>query len=157
MNLWVVAIPILMLLGSVGTHLNSSRTALTFEVDISNLGTGIVFLYPIGGSLSQIWSGLVYFSISLSLNILLTLMIVIRLIVYGRNIRAATGSPVGVNGLYKTIATILVESSAIFAVTSVLYIGLMAVDSPVMDLISPILCETQVRALLVAATFRQGV
>jgi len=75
-------------------------------------------------------STLPYILISLSLNILLTLMIIVRLILHSRNVRAATGSPVGISGLYKTIATMLIESSALFAVSSVLVIGVMAVDSP---------------------------
>jgi len=157
MNLWAVAVPFLMLLGSVGACLGSLRTAVPLEANVDNIAAGIVFLYPDGGALSPIWSGLVYFSISLSLNTLLTLMIVIRLITYSRNIRAATGSPAGVNGLYKTIATMLIESSAIFAVSAVLYIGLMAVNHPVMDLISPILCETQVCAFHVTVTSVLGV
>ena len=37
------------------------------------------------------WSGLAYLSISLSLNVLLTLMIVIRLILHARNARVAMG------------------------------------------------------------------
>ena len=91
-------------------------------------------------------STLPYISISLSLNVLLTLMIVVRLVLHGRNVRAATGSPGGVSGLYKTIATMLIESSALFAVSSLLVIGVMAVDSPVTNTFSPALAETQVRA-----------
>jgi len=146
MNRWVIAIPFLMYLSSVGEHFSSPRTAVTVEANVDNIATGIVLLCPSEGAVSDIWTGLVYFSISLSLNILLTLMIVIRLILHGRNIRAATGSPAGVSGLYKTIATMLIESSAIFAVSSLLYIGLMAAENPVMDLVSPILAETQVCA-----------
>jgi len=128
----------------VGARLSSTYLAVTLEANTDNIAMGILFLYPSGGAIVEIWSGLVYFSITLSLNVLLTLMIVLRLVLHGRNIRAATGSPAGISGLYKTIATILIESSAIFAVSSVLYIGLMATDNPVMDLISPILAETQV-------------
>jgi len=120
--------------------------AVTPEANADNIAMGILFLYPDGEAISQIRIGLVYYSIALSLNVLLTLMIVVRLILHGRNIRAATGSPVGISGIYKTIATMLIESSALFAVTSLLFIGLMAADNPVMDLISPILAETQVCA-----------
>ena len=158
MNLWVIAIPFLMFLSSMGGRLRFPRTPVTLEADIENLATGILYLCPVGpekgGSALSI--SLAYFSISLSLNILLTLMIVVRLIVYGRNIRAATGPPAGVNGLYKTIATMLIESSAMFAVTSVLYIGLAGSGNQVMDLFSPILCEVQVCAFLTMATFGRG-
>ena len=89
--------------------------------------------------------GLLYLSISVSLNVLLTLMIVIRLILHGRNVRTATGSPAGISGLYKAIVTMLIESSAIYAVTSLLVIGLWVVGSHAVNTFLPILSEIQVR------------
>ena len=103
-------------------------------------------------------SGITCLSISVSLNVLLTLMIVIRLVLHGRTIRAATGSAAGINGLYKTVSTILIESCALFAVSSSMVIGALVMagnfDRPeifhpgiyVMDVFFPILAETQVRA-----------
>jgi len=73
-------------------------------------------------------------------------MIVVQLVLHGRNVRAATGSPAGISELYKTIATMLIESSALFAVTSLLYIATAGANTPVADLFSPILAEIQVRA-----------
>ena len=60
----------------------------------------------------SVWFGLPYFSISLSLNVLLTLMIVIRLMLHARDIRASMGGT-GIGGLYKVIVTMLIESSEI--------------------------------------------
>jgi len=85
-------------------------------------------------------------AISVSLNVLLTLMIVIRLALHGRNIRAASGSPAGIGGLYRAIATMLVESSALYAVNTLVLIGLWAADSGVGDTFLPIVAETQVCA-----------
>ena len=53
-----------------------------------------------------------YLSVSVSLNILLTLMIVIRLILHTRNVRTAMGMS-GIGGLYKTIIVMLIESCVI--------------------------------------------
>jgi len=92
------------------------------------------------------WALLAYLPISLSLNIILTSMIVIRLVLHGRNVRLATGSPAGIGGLYKSIATMLIESSAIFAVSSVLVIGTWPTPKPVANVFPSILSETQVRA-----------
>ena len=89
-----------------------------------------------------------YTSISVSLNILLTLIIVVRLMLHGRNIRAITGSPAGVNGLYKTISTMLIESSALYAVNSLLVIGIWAADNTATGIFLPTLGEIQVRAFL---------
>ena len=94
----------------------------------------------------QLRINLTYFSISLSLNILLTVMIVVRLVLRSRNIRTAMGCPAGISGLYKTTATMLIESSALFAVCSLLVIIPWAVHSPVANAFTRILAETQVRA-----------
>ena len=56
-----------------------------------------------------------YLSVSLSFNTLVTLM-------HGRNIRAITRFPSGISGLYKVIATMLIGSSALYAVSSLLVI-----------------------------------
>lgn len=87
---------------------------------------------------------ILFLSISISLNILLTLMIVIRLILHSKNICATMGSPAGVSTLYKTITTVLVESSALYAVTSLLVVGQSTSELAVAFL--PILSEIQVGA-----------
>jgi len=89
-----------------------------------------------------------YVSVSISLNILLTLMIVARLVLHGGDLRATIGSPVGINGLYRTVATMLIESSALFAVNSLLLIGLWGARSGAADVFLPIVAEIQVRAFL---------
>jgi len=98
-----------------------------------------------------------HLSISVSLNILLTLMIVIRLILHARKVRTATGSLAGISGLYNTVSTMLIESCTLFSITSLLVVGALAVyiySSPdismiggfIVDIFVPILAEIQVRA-----------
>ena len=89
--------------------------------------------------------GIPYLAISVSLNILLTLMIVIRLILYSRNIRAATGFS-GTGGLCRAIITILIESSALYAVSSLLVVGQS--NYAMVDIFLPVLAENQVRTFL---------
>ena len=97
-----------------------------------------------------------YLSISVSLNVLLTLMIIIRLVLHDRNIRAATGFRAGISGLYKTVSIMLIESCALFTVSSLVvviasvktYSGWEDVYYPgtyVVDIFFPILAEIQVR------------
>ena len=102
--------------------------------------------------------GIAYVSISVSLNVLLTLMIVIRLILHARKVRNAIGSLAGISRLCKTISTMFVESCALFTVGSILVIGALAtylynwdlgiyiVGEIIMELSLPILAEIQVRA-----------
>jgi len=133
-----------------------------------NVGMGVVILYFQAKGYSDTnfinfipipaHFGIPYLSISVSLNVLLTLMIVIRLMLHGRNIRAATGSAAGISGLCKTVSTMLIESCALFAVSSLVVVaalvGTTGFDSSqtfyrgayVVDMFFPILAEIQVRA-----------
>ena len=115
---------------------------------------GIMLIYQTSRPNSSIWNsvaisfGLPYFSLSVALNVILTCMIVTRLVLHSRNVRSAMGAPGGVTGLYKAIVTMLIESSALYAVNSLLFIGPWAAQSQVADIFLPILAETQVRTCL---------
>ena len=85
-----------------------------------------------------------YLSISISLNVLLTLMIVIRLILYTRNTRNAMGIS-GIGGMCNAISTMLIESCTLYAVSGLLVIIPLAVENYIMAFFLPILAETQVR------------
>ena len=110
----------------------------------------MMLVYQAARSNGVVWDCIIsnptipYFSISLSLNILLTLMIVIRLFLHNRNIHAIMGAPVGISGLHKTVITMLTESCALYAVSSLLVIGQSS--SRISYLFMPILFEVQVRS-----------
>jgi len=74
-------------------------------------------------------------------------MIVVRLFLLDRTVRTTTGPPGGISGMYKTISTMLVESSALFAVSSLLVIATLAAGNLVAKTFYAILAQTQVRAL----------
>jgi len=128
MNIWVIALPCLLCLGSVVM--------------------GIMLVYQTSRPGSEVWTslavnfGLGYFSLSLSLNILLTLMIVTRLILHTRNIM---GAPARV---YRAIITMLIESSALYAINSLLFVGPWGAGNHAADIFLPILAQTQVIAPL---------
>ena len=106
---------------------------------------GIAFVYQTKHMSYTLWSALPYFSISLSLNVLLTLMIVIRLILHTRNTRTALGIT-GVGGLCKAVVIILVESCALYAVNSLLVIGPLGAGNSTWTLFYAVIAQTQVRA-----------
>ena len=108
---------------------------------------GITFLYQSTDSASRLWSSLPYFMISLSLNILITLTIVTQLLLHTRNLRATLGRA-GSGGLYNTVVTMLIESSAVYAVISLLVIGPWVSGNHIADNFLSILTRTQVRASL---------
>ena len=106
---------------------------------------GIMLTYQSAELTGFEWAGIPYFSISLSLNIILTLMIVVRLTLHARGVRTAMGET-GSGGLCKAIVTMFVESCAINAVTSLLVLGLFGSGTVAADISLPILPQTQVRA-----------
>ena len=115
---------------------------------------GIITLYLSSQPGSSLWSGITvnfglpYFTISVGLNVVLTLMISARLILHGRNVRSAMGSTTGIGSLYRTIVTMLVESCSLYAVTSLLFIGPYASNNYASDIFLPILAEVQVGILV---------
>ena len=119
-----------------------------FRANVDNIAMGIVFnLQNAVPDLSVTpWSGIPYYTISLSLNILLTLMIVIRLILQARDTRIALGMT-GIGGLCTAIVTMLTESCVLYAVSSLLVIGPWGADNPITNAFLPILNQAQVRAV----------
>lgn len=66
--------------------------------------------------------GVAYFSITLSLNVVLTLMIATRLFIHNRKIQNIPETSVLTSRTHMTVATMLIESCALYAVTLLLYI-----------------------------------
>ena len=77
-------------------------------------------------------------------------MIVTRLIMHSRNIRNALGARGGAGGVYKAVVTMLIESSALYAVSSILFIGPWGAGSWVADIFLPILAQNQVRLVFIS-------
>ena len=135
-----------MFFGSVGMHTGLPETVVVPWTDVTNLATGIMIIVAQARGSDVVGISLPHLSASVSLNVLLTLMIVIRLVMHRRNVRAATGSSAGISGLYKAVATILIDSSALYAVTSLVLIGLWAARSGAAEIFTPIHAEIQVCA-----------
>jgi hypothetical protein len=119
---------------------------VTLSAKIADVAMAILFLYE------RLWrdnlsgSEIPYYSISLSVNILLTLMIIGRLVLHNRNIRKAIGASSGHGGLYTAIVTMLVESASLYAVVFLPSLVPLAVNSYV-GLIFAIAGEVQVCAV----------
>jgi len=118
---------------------------VTFWANVVNIAMGITIIIFQAHSADQVGIRILHLSITVSLNLFLTLAIVIRIVLHGRNVRAATGSRVGISGLYGVITTMLIESSALYAVSSLLLLGLWASGSSVANTFVPVHGETQVR------------
>ena len=106
---------------------------------------GTMFIYQNVSDYANEWTALPYYSISLSLNVILTLMIVIRIALHTRNTRTAMGIT-GIGRLCTAIITMLIESCALYAVSLLLVIGSWAAKNPIENFLGCILPQTQVRA-----------
>ena len=97
-----------------------------------------------------------YPAVIFSLNVLLTLMIVGRLVSCNQEVRAAMGissrDHMGTSSrageLYKAFATIFVESCAPYAIILLLYLISYGLGSPSVVIFYPIFIEAQVRVAL---------
>ena len=131
---------------------------VTFKVNVDDVAMGIMLVYVNSELAVNTWAGLAYLSISFSLNVLLTLMIVIRLILHARSSRAAAG--IGdIGGFSKAIVTMLVESCALYAVSTLLVLGSLGADdgeAPITSFFLHILNQTQVRAFLLPRYLKAG-
>ena len=88
-----------------------------------------------------------YYSIVLSLNVILTLTIVIRLALHSKDIRDAMGPLSRPDKLYKTIITILIESSALYAINFIAFFGQWRGKESVGAALFPLISQVQVRAV----------
>ena len=132
-----------MYLSSLGRHWFLHRSA-TLRADIVNIVMGVMYIYQEVHLIDrQRWSDLPYFSISLSLNVLLTLMIIVRLTLISKYaFNAREGSRIG--GLYKAIVVMLLESCALYAVNSLLVIVPWGAENDIWNFFLATLPETQV-------------
>ena len=153
MNHWVMAFPYLMYIASVGTCSSSPPAGGGMLTNTTDLVLGIAYSYYHGSRGFTVTANNIttsYISICLSLNILLTLMIVIRLVVHIRNIRSTTGASDGSGGLHTAAATVvvmLIESYALYAGVLLAYAIPFALESWVSALFFGLLGTVQVRVV----------
>ena len=122
------------------------KTEVSTKFSVTASGVAFIYEYSIPGpgSTTVVNLGTAYFSISLSLNLLLTLMIVTRLTLHHMNLRRAIGNSDKTSGLYTTLATMIVESYALFAVAFLSYIVPWAMGSDLLYIFSSFVGSTQV-------------
>ena len=154
MNHWVMAFPYLMYLASVGTCSSPSQAGGDTLTDTTDVALGIANIYYDLGlryyTITATDISTSYFSVCLSLNVLLTLMIVLRLAVHIRNVRKVTGASDGSSGLHTVTATVvvmLIESYALYAGVLLAYTIPWAMESWVTTLFAGALGPVQVRVL----------
>ena len=115
---------------------------------------GIMTLYKTSRPDSSLFSGITvsfglpYFTISVALNVLLTIIIAWRLLLHNRELRRATGSSSGISQIYKSIITMLIESSALYATVSICFIIPYSISSYTSAVFLSMLSRVQIIAPL---------
>ncbi|KAL5492820.1 hypothetical protein ACEPAI_4268 [Sanghuangporus weigelae] len=138
-ELYILALPVLMYLGSIAM--------------------GVLLLFQTSQPSANLWTkvsinfGIPYFSLSMSLNVVVTILIATRLLLYRRKLLQELG-PQQVSVIpYVSIAAMIVESSMFYAVFSLLFLGPYGAKSHISNIFLPIVSQVQVIAPMLI-TFR---
>lgn len=136
---------------------SKSRWAIAFPalLYLASFGTGIAYIYqnsrPIhdfSAYTAMTTLGIAYYSVIPSLNVLLTLMIITRLVLHSRSMRGIMGTSAGANGPYAAIIVMLIESCALYSGTFLLFVILWAARSYGAMVLLPALIQVQTIAPL---------
>lgn len=114
---------------------------------LGSVATSCVLLFQLSQPNANIWKSVdvnfatPYWSLSIALNIILTMMIVGRILWVKRSIRQALGDQH--TRTYTSIAAMLIESAAMYSATALVYIICYALNSPAQELFLALLGEFQ--------------
>lgn len=138
----------MMYFASIG-KVSISLISKSHRPDVS-IALGILFLKQIGDGSQTPWQAhginytSPYYSMSLALNILVTIMIVARLLVYRHRINRVMGKAHGTQ--YTYLAALIIESAAIYSTFSLLFLVPFAFKHPLSQLFLQALSPVQVGA-----------
>ncbi|KAI0674422.1 hypothetical protein C8Q78DRAFT_1076065 [Trametes maxima] len=111
------------------------------------VGVGTAFLRDIRELGFALWTNartapsLAYLSLSFSVNVVLTLVIVLRLLVARREIKDTLGSSYA--RVYTSVMAMVIESASLYTVVALLSIVACAAQSPLQNAVLPILGQLQ--------------
>lgn len=115
---------------------------------------GLMTLYKTSRPDSSLFSGITvsfglpYFTISVALNVLLTVIIAWRLLLHSRSFEKAVGSTSAITSMCRSIVTMLIESCALYAVASLCFIVPYAMSNYASAIFLPMLSRIQIIAPL---------
>ena len=113
---------------------------------------GVILLFQLTQPNANLWTvttvnfGIPYWSLSTALNVLVTSLIVARLLYIRTTIRKILANDYG--RTYVSVATMLIESAALYSITALIFIVTYARNSNVQNLVLPVLGQVQVMHFL---------
>lgn len=105
-------------------------------------------LIATGGSGAGFWAtetvkiGTAYWSLTISLNVLLTILIVSRLLTQRNKIQLVLGKQH--SRMYTSISAMLIESAALYSIWALVFLISYAKNNTFQNLVLPALCQVQV-------------
>ncbi|TFK35070.1 hypothetical protein BDQ12DRAFT_688752 [Crucibulum laeve] len=140
-NYWMLPIPALIYLGSIAMSVSlmvaMSRPEASFW------------------SLAAVNFGIAYWSLSIALNVLLTLLIAGRLLMFRRKITSVLGAEH--SKTYTSVMSMIVESASLYSIWGLVFIISYARGSPFQNIVLPPLGQVQgIAPLLIILRVAQG-
>lgn len=74
--------------------------------------------------------GTAYYALSIGMNVILTILITSKLILYRRRFHSAGGNDAPV-GFYTSLLTIFIESAGLYSIFAILFLVTYAVNNPI--------------------------
>ncbi|KAJ7703882.1 hypothetical protein B0H17DRAFT_921603 [Mycena rosella] len=140
-NYWLSAFPALMLAGSIAS-------SIALVISVTNSGNTF-------WASKSVQIGIAYWSLSIALNIILTVLIASRIWFLRYRIRRSLGSQH--SGQYLSVTAMLVESAALYAVWSTVFLVCYARNTPFQNILLPPLGQIQgIAPLLILFRVAQG-
>ncbi|KJA19557.1 hypothetical protein HYPSUDRAFT_168029 [Hypholoma sublateritium FD-334 SS-4] len=117
---------------------------------IGELVSGVLLIVQVSHSPATIWNsvnlGLPYFALAAACNVTITLTIATPLLLHRRSLMKTFGRNNDYSKPYTSAAAILVESSAVYAIVAVIFIGFYSRNNPISHVFLSTLCQVQVIA-----------
>lgn len=108
---------------------------MAFFKNITSLGINLWTNSP------SITPGIAYMAVSLSVNTILTLLIIFRILLIRRNLRQALSTH---SQTYTSIIALLIESAALYTIVGLMTVVTCGVGSPIQYALLPMLGQLQV-------------
>ncbi|KAJ7753630.1 hypothetical protein DFH07DRAFT_510194 [Mycena maculata] len=128
-------------------HLNFAIVAIPILMYLASIAMSIMVLFQSSRPNANLWTtltvnfGIPYYTLSAALNVLITIMITTRLLLYRRSLRNTLGREQAMSVPFASVASMLVESSLLYAVTSILFLVPYGLKSDVSNVFIPILIQ----------------
>ncbi|KAI5896433.1 uncharacterized protein SCHCODRAFT_02493744 [Schizophyllum commune H4-8] len=127
---------------------------------LASISMSVFLMYQVSQPATSLWHhinfGLAYFSLSLAVNVILTFLIASRLLAFSKRMKATLGAQHA--HTYTSVAALVVESAAPYALTNLVFIVTYGIGSPLsyalLPILSQVMCTSAVLIILRVASGR---